>query len=127
MKEILCFLLVLVTAVTFGYSQSEDENIDRLSKVQDVQAKDFYSDDVVFDTDSLYQIIMKNGTSYIGAILEENDKELKILSHEIGEITLSKAYVESIELISEIEYQEGNIGSQTQIDEKFIFTNWLWS
>jgi hypothetical protein len=108
MKTILSLLLVLATALTHVYSQDKIKVIENKTSNQEVQDKDFYSDDeVVFDTDSLYNITMKNGTSYIGAILMENDKELKIRSHEIGELTLSKEFVESIELISEDRIRKG--------------------
>jgi len=107
MKAILSFLLVLISAVSLGLSQSETEKIDTLSSNQDIRPKDFYSDDLVFDTDSLYHITMKNGSSYFGRIIEHNDKELKVLTHEIGEITLSKAFIESIKLIPEESVSKG--------------------
>jgi hypothetical protein len=107
MKTIFGFLLVIMATVSLAYSQNETEEMDKKSPNQEIPNKDFYSDDVVFDTDSLYHITMKNGTSYIGTILEENDKELKILSHEIGEVTLSKAFIESKKLISEERVSKG--------------------
>jgi len=97
--KIAIYLFFILITISITYGQDETENADPNTIKKQTPAKDFYSQEIVFEQDTLYHIEMHNGAFYIGTIISENDNELKILSNEIGEITLSKKYIVSIRKI----------------------------
>ncbi len=77
--------------------------------------------------DSEKSIITKNdGTVYIGVILEQDEREVMILTESIGRLYIPKHEIQSIELISETDYRKGKyLGDNLYATRYFLTTNGL--
>lgn len=72
-------------------------------------------------------VVTKNdGTEYIGVILEDNDREILLLTKTIGRMFIPKHEILSIKNISEIDYRDGvYMGNNLFSTRYFLTTNGL--
>jgi len=83
--------------------------------------------DTVSTQDSDKYIVTKNdGTEYMGTILEQDEREVLILTESLGRIYIPKHEIQSIELISNIDFRKGKyLGDNLYATRYFLTTNGL--
>ena len=83
--------------------------------------------DSVADPSSKEIVLTKNdGTEYIGVILEQDDREVLLLTKTIGKVYVPKHEIQSIEEIKEEDFREGvYLGNNLFSTRYFLTTNGL--
>jgi hypothetical protein len=102
------YTTLIFIAFFFSIAFSNDEQQDSLQKENNIFQNDVNPDDIKFDNDSLYQIVMLNDNKYIGKILSQDEKEIELMTDNMGEVTLSKEFIKSI---TQIHYKDIHKGS----------------
>lgn len=73
-----------------------------------------------------YIVTKNDGTQYIGVILEQDERELLILTESIGRIYIPKHEIHSVEKLNETDYRKGKyLGDNLYATRYFLTTNGL--
>ena len=71
----------------------------------------------------VYKIIKQNGMEYVGEILNDDGREVLVLTQELGKVYIPKADIRSIRLLEEEVVESGNFREVGPFTTRYYFTN----
>ncbi|MEM4261156.1 MAG: hypothetical protein QXG00_07980 [Candidatus Woesearchaeota archaeon] len=104
MKSITFYFFILSFVYNVGFSQNKDHSNEQLIQ------------------DSVYLIKMTDGSLFYGKILWSNEKEIRLLTNNAGEITIQKSKIDKLELQHGIKTKSGEYWFKNPTSTRYLIS-----